>query len=180
MSINSLSKISHDKRIQLGKNLAKKLGHALWTEEDVSKLKLLYFQGLRSSEIAVVMGRSNDAVRKKLSRLCLYKYHRYSRHDDFYIRRNYGRKPLREMADHLGVSVTSLVDRATKKFNLKYRYSGENSNMAKLSDDDIELIRMLFDEGLTCSQIAEKFEITTSYVSDIVNYKARLNLTYKH
>jgi len=180
MSIHDFRKVPHDKRIQLGKNLAKKNGHALWAKEDISRLKSLYLQGLRTSEIAIVMGRSHYAIRSKLSRLGLSKYHQYTHDEDFYIRRYYGQKSLATMASHLSVSVTSLVDRATKKLNLKHRYSGENSNMAKLSDDDVELVRILFDEGLTCSEIAEKFEVSSSHVSDIVNYRSRLNLTFKH
>ncbi|SKA16807.1 Uncharacterized protein conserved in bacteria [Vibrio cincinnatiensis] len=180
MSIHDLCKISLDKRIELGQNLAKKNGHRLWTKDDISRLKSLYLQGLRSSEIAIAMGRSHDAVRSKLSRLCFSKYHYYNRQEDFYIRRYYGQKSLSTMAAHLGVSVTSLVDRATKKLNLKHRYSGENSHMAKLSDDDVELIRTLFEEGLTCRQIAEKFEISSSHVANIVNYRSRLKLTFKH
>ncbi len=80
----------------------------------------------------------------------------------------------------MNVSVSSLVDRATKQLGLKHRYSAENSSKCKFSDHDIELIRELHDEGLTLTDIADKFDASVSYVSALVNFKARLVLTAGH
>ena len=44
---------------------------------------------------------------------------------------------------------------------------GESHPRAKLSDDDVRLVRALHDEGLGYKRIAEKFETSPSTVRDI-------------
>ena len=46
---------------------------------------------------------------------------------------------------------------------------------AKLSETDVRLIRYLFDENIPIKEIAEKFEMSPSCISDICHYK-----TWKH
>jgi len=46
-----------------------------------------------------------------------------------------------------------------------------NHNHRRLDPEDVLLIRALSKEGLPYSQIAEKFEVTKSHVSKIVNRK---------
>lgn len=45
----------------------------------------------------------------------------------------------------------------------------------KIEPDDVLLIRALRDEGLPIAEIAEKFELTKSHISKIVNLK-----TWRH
>ena len=46
-----------------------------------------------------------------------------------------------------------------------------NHNTRKLEPEDVLLIRELRDEGLTMQAIAEKFEVSKTHVSKIVNWK---------
>ena len=46
-----------------------------------------------------------------------------------------------------------------------------NHNTRKLDPEDVILIRALRKEGLTLQAIAEKFEVTKTHVSKIVNLK---------
>lgn len=46
-----------------------------------------------------------------------------------------------------------------------------NHNNRKLDPEDVILIRELHKEGLALKEIAEKFEVTTTNVSKIVNRK---------
>ncbi|EPT9730488.1 TPA: hypothetical protein PX800_003781 [Vibrio cholerae] len=175
---NLYSFVPTERRKAVGMKLVKRNGQRCWNSAELSRLKALYDEGLTSEDIASLLGRSSNAVRLKLSRLSYTsKYHCYTIQEDAYIRKYYGFKSLSEIAEHLGVSVSSLVDRATKALGLKNRYCGENSPSCKLSDEDVEFIRQLHEEGLACSSIAEKFEVSPSYVNVLVNFKSRTCLT---
>ena len=51
-----------------------------------------------------------------------------------------------------------------------------NHNTRKLDPEDVVLIRELRKEGLTLQAIAEKFEVTKTNVSKIVNRKIWIHL----
>ena len=50
---------------------------------------------------------------------------------------------------------------------------GEGHHRAKLTDHEIELIRWLYDDGMSISEIARKFEIPKSHCWDICHYTVR-------
>lgn len=53
---------------------------------------------------------------------------------------------------------------------------GETHHNAKLSDHEVELIRLLHEDGMQCYEIAKKFECSRQNISLIVNYKRRINV----
>ena len=53
---------------------------------------------------------------------------------------------------------------------------GETHHRAKLTDHDVELIRLLREGGMKVREIAKKFECTPENVSQIVNYKTRIQV----
>jgi DNA invertase Pin-like site-specific DNA recombinase len=55
-----------------------------------------------------------------------------------------------------------------------YRYRrGEEHPRAKLTDNDVRLVRELHDEGLGYKRIAEKFETSRSTVRDVCKHYTR-------
>ena len=60
------------------------------------------------------------------------------------------------------------------------RVIGENHHRARLSDQDVELIRELRAAGLSLAQIAQKFEIARSTVYDIVKDRTRCHTVMGH
>ena len=50
---------------------------------------------------------------------------------------------------------------------------GETHHRAKLTDDDVELIRLLREGGMNAVEIARKFECSPSNISMITNYRSR-------
>ena len=50
---------------------------------------------------------------------------------------------------------------------------GETHHRAKLTDDDVELIRLLREGGMKVKEIAKNFECTPQNISTIVNYRSR-------
>ena len=53
---------------------------------------------------------------------------------------------------------------------------GETHHRAKLTDHDVELIRLLREGGMKLKEIAKKFECTPENISLIVNYRTRTQL----
>ena len=51
---------------------------------------------------------------------------------------------------------------------------GEGHHRAKLTDHEIDLIRELYDDGMSISEIARKFEIGKSHCWDICHYTVRV------
>lgn len=58
----------------------------------------------------------------------------------------------------------------------KKRIGRENDRRAKLSDEQVEQIRMLYADGMTQKAIAEEFDISQSNVSYLVSDISRENL----
>ena len=53
---------------------------------------------------------------------------------------------------------------------------GESHHNAKLTDHDVELIRLLREGGMKVKEIASKFECTPENISMITNYKSRIQV----
>ena len=53
---------------------------------------------------------------------------------------------------------------------------GETHHRAKLTDHDVELIRLLREGGMKVVEIAKKFECTPQNISTIVNYRSRIGV----
>lgn len=174
--------IDTQKRIQLGKSVARYNGYRPWTEDEIESLISLYSEGLPHSHIAKNLQRSECSIRSKISKLHLSysssRRHKFTKEQDRYIKDNYGFIPVSEIAQSLGITFQSVADRATKRLNLKHRYFGENNPKSVFSDEDIELIRCLGDEGLSSRVIAEKFDASDSYVRKILSYSARTEPTF--
>lgn len=50
---------------------------------------------------------------------------------------------------------------------------GEGHHRAKLTDHEVDLIRDLYDDGMSISEIARKFETRKSHCWDICHYTVR-------
>lgn len=54
---------------------------------------------------------------------------------------------------------------------------GETHHNAKLTDDDVELIRLLRESGMKIRELAKKFECSPSNITLITTYKGRIGYT---
>lgn len=57
---------------------------------------------------------------------------------------------------------------------------GQDHPRAKLTDHEVDLIRDLFDGGMSVSEISRKFEIPKSYAWDICHYNVRCQTPEKY
>ena len=71
-------------------------------------------------------------------------------------------------------SVHSVREKA-HQLNIRLFCYDENHHNCKYSDEDVEMIRCLYDEGLNPHVIAEKMEIPKSAVKDFVQFRSRTN-----
>lgn len=173
---------THEKRVKVArKNLIAK-GWALWTPEFDLMLESFYADGIKIKDIAYLLNRSLDSVNNRISTLFLdYKYprkHRFSAQEIEYIRSNFGKITAKQIAIDLNVTYRVVYHKAWKMGLAGYS-KGENHPRSKISDEDVELCRQLYDEGLRISVIAEKMELKQAFVSHICHYKVRQSLTPK-
>lgn len=147
-----------------------------WTEEKIDKLRRLA-QHHHASEIARIMGKSRHAITSKALRegVTLKKAWRYNTRNkvEHTIRRHAGKLGALEIGEILGMS-RGAVQAHASALRISLRRYGEKNHVAKVSNADVELCRALRDEGLTVSKIAEKMELSTSYVNHVVYYEFRL------
>ena len=68
------------------------------------------------------------------------------------------------------VSHQENIARAKEKGNYRGRYEGEKNPKAKLSEETVRLIRKDYENGLTQTQISNKYNVPWSTVHNIVNY----------
>ncbi|MZI93248.1 hypothetical protein F9817_08565 [Vibrio sp. CAIM 722] len=169
---------THEQHVYVGEKLARKNGHRNWLLDDDERLQQYYFEGLNHNKIAELLDRSPASVRKRVSRKGYTRSPRYQRFttiEDMYIKRHYGIQTTIEIAETLQKTVGSIRDHAIKVLGLKRRYLGENSPSSTISDEDVELIRLLADEGLTGAEISRKMEVSKTHVYALINFTRRMN-----
>lgn len=179
MKRNSNFHVTPEKRLETGKKVAIHNGFRVWSPEDENELKSLYFEGIPHSKIAVILSRSVCSIRSKVVKMGLTytepRRHTFTRNEDLFIKKQYGRMPTTEIAKELSLPVQSIRERAVKRLNLNQLYYGESNPAATISDHDIDLMRDLNDSGLGPTEIAMKMEVSLSHTKRVLNYQARMN-----
>lgn len=82
------------------------------------------------------------------------------------------RCPVQPLEVTLNVLKITRSERA-KKYNQHAAPVGEAHPRAKLTDLDVEHIRILVAEGMTYGEVCGKFGVTKGYVSKLINRLAR-------
>ncbi|WP_192890641.1 helix-turn-helix domain-containing protein [Vibrio bathopelagicus] len=147
-------------------------GCKIWTDEERHEIKELYASGRSYRDIAEHFGVSYPSVSKQILMLGLSSRRKpYSPRDKDYIRKHHATKSYKQIAKDLGRSYGG-VRRFAAKMGLEHN-CGESHRLCKFSDNDIELMRQLHDDGCSVIDIALKMEAHYDYVSSVVNYKSR-------
>jgi predicted DNA-binding protein (UPF0251 family) len=112
-------------------------------------------------------GWSYSFVRKAPSRLT----------DDqkLFIQKNARIISVLEMAEKLDIPPQRIRSWASYK-NISLRRPSRDSVHAHIPDEDIELMRLLHDEGISCAEIARKFEISHGYCWQVCTYLKRTDV----
>lgn len=138
------------------------------------------YQKIPFTKMAIHFGRAPSSVKNRAKRLIrdgLIKNpasnNHYSKKEDQFIIANQDLMSFAEVGIVLGRSRDSVKERAGK-LGVSYRKIAEDSPVAKLSNDDVELIRQLSEAGLNYTEISNKFEVDCSHVRKICTFEARL------
>ncbi|EGK3895015.1 hypothetical protein IPA61_004713 [Escherichia coli] len=145
----------------------------LWSDNEIRILRSLHSRGVPYKDIVFVLGRSYSSVCIKCHELGLVRRRRYTVHEDSIIRKYAGKKSASEIGALINRSVNSVTCRCFIKRILLRRY-GENNESSKLSDYDVFLITELRNQGVSFTEIADKFECSGRHASAI--YFARRHL----
>ncbi|EPG0533620.1 HTH domain-containing protein [Vibrio harveyi] len=138
------------------------------------------FTSMTQVEIAQYLNRSNTCIYNRIRKLkkqgllssSPFNGVPYTSDEDVFIISNRGILSFEQVAKTLGRSSSSVSDRA-RKLGVSYTKIGTESPVAKLTSDDVELIRELALD-LTHLDIASKFDVSRSQVSRIINFESRL------
>lgn len=93
--------------------------------------------------------------------------------DEVFLKANAKLMTAKELSKRLKRTILSVKSKA-KKLGVSLQKHGEKHHFAKYSDSDVELCRQLEEAGLKPFEIAEKMELSYSYVQCILKYRIRM------
>lgn len=96
----------------------------------------------------------------------------WSGQDDMRLIRNHKTMTMQEVADLIGCTKNHVKGRA-KKLGISFMKYGENHHSATTSNEDVELARLLREEGLTAKEVSEKLEISEGVIRNLTQYTYR-------
>lgn len=130
----------------------------LYTDYEISVLRCLYMNGVSFPDIALVLCRSYCSVYSKARRMGILNRRRfYSSYEISIVKKYAGIYPAKHIASLLDRSLRSLYA-FSKRNNISLRCYGDNSPNTKYSDEDVNFIRLLYDDGFSLSEIHSKFD----------------------
>ncbi|HFD9221819.1 TPA: AsnC family protein [Salmonella enterica] len=136
-----------------------------WTPEE-DELLISLHPSMTYKEMTTRLDRTEGAIRAR-ARLFIQsgilppKRNPFTPEQDSFIRANRHRMTFSEVAAYLGRREDTVSHRA-QHMKVRYRKTGDFHRSTKYPDSDVELIRLLRDDGLKFPVIAEKFEISES------------------
>ncbi len=130
---------------------------------------------MSAAEIGKLIGRSGMSViiRARKIGADLNKHKDYGPKEDETIKRYAKEKTAAEIGKLLGRSSGSVGTRA-RKIGVSLMKHGERHHLARHSNDDVRLVRVLIDDGeLTYQEISEKMEMSINTIKLIAYEKTR-------
>ncbi|MEZ8449197.1 hypothetical protein AB6C93_25710 [Vibrio splendidus] len=165
--------LTHEERVQLGRKGAIASGATPYSESEVRYLIDNY--GILSlKQIAIDLNRTYYSVVDKRKKLALkFDINFFSKEEDNYIRSKALELTQLQVAKNLGRSRQSIAQRAMR-LSVRFIKVSDDSPKTRHPHEDIDLIRDLHDEGLTFTEIADKFDIHKAYIRQLCLFERRL------
>ncbi|EBE4778266.1 AsnC family protein [Salmonella enterica] len=141
-----------------------------WTPEE-DELLISLHPSMTYKEMTARLDRTERAIRARArhfiqSGILPPKRNHFTPAHDSFIRANRHRMTISEVAAYLGRREDAVSHRA-QRIKARYKKTGDFHRSTKYPDSDVELIRLLRDDGLKFSVIAGKFEMPESSVKAI-------------
>lgn len=126
-------------------------------------------------EIAKNIGRSYPSIKSKRRNMALEPSYRfYCQREDEFIIQHCATHTCGYVAHQLNRSLPSVYERA-RVLGVSFLKVSDDSPATIYPQADVELIRCLYDEGVSYSDIADKFDMTPDYIGQICRFQARLH-----
>ncbi|MFN1617366.1 hypothetical protein [Vibrio rotiferianus] len=153
---------------------------SIWSADEVETLKSLAGK-VSAGDIADQFNKTKRQVQHKAQRLGLSlafinrKPQPWKAEDIRYLKVNAGVISGVKIARELDRPVANVYQKA-QLLELSMHVLGENSHAATYSNEDIELCRALSDAGLKAPTIAQKMEMSRSFVHQVIKHERRAYL----
>lgn len=136
-----------------------------WSDIELRVLRCLYNNKVSLHDISLFLCRSYGGVKFQIKKHNLSNRCKpYTEHDFNVIKKYAGKKSASFIASLINHPLNSVRQYAFRNGISLFCY-GDNSSNTKYSDNDVLLMRALYDEGLRGCDIAVKFELTSQMVS---------------
>ncbi|EPF6559518.1 hypothetical protein KY218_000602 [Serratia marcescens] len=146
-----------------------------WTKERVAELRRLA-PNHTITEMSLIMGASTTVIRSKAEyEGILFKkvrHHTPKEQARSILRKYAGKLSAAEIGELFGLS-TKTIYRLAQNTGISLQRYGDNHHSAKVSSNDVELCRALYEEGVPVTIIAEKMELPKRYVSQVIRFYGR-------
>lgn len=149
----------------------------IWTSYEKDKLVELYDSGCSYVEMASYFDVTTSSICSVLMRLPNLKRRKpnFTYSEIQYLKKHHATKTYKQIALDLGRSYSQVRRYASDKLGLQHS-RGENHRLCKISDSEVELIRTLYDDGMSQIEISRKFEVSYEYVKQLVSYSSRTGI----
>ncbi|MET2901712.1 hypothetical protein ABXV22_25960 [Vibrio rotiferianus] len=153
---------------------------SIWDTDEIETLKSLAGK-VSTGDIADRLNKTKRQVQHKAQRLGLSlafinrKPQPWTVEDIRFLKANAGVISGVKIACELGRPVANVYQKA-QLLELSMHVLGEDSHAATYSNEDIELCRALSDTGLKAPTIAQKMEMSRSFVHQVIKHERRAYL----
>ncbi|WP_230042133.1 hypothetical protein [Escherichia coli] len=135
--------------------------YRVWSENEKNILRTMTEQKKSVSEISVSLGRTYNSVVHMRRKLLIVSTVHFSSYEDSIVRRYAGVLSSSEIGAIIGRPHYAVLNYASRHGIPLIRY-GDNHQGTVYSDEDVNLVRALYDEGVSFSDILDKFDIPFS------------------
>lgn len=146
-----------------------------WTKERVAELRRLA-PNHTIAEMSRLMGASITVIRSKAQYEGIpfkkVRHHIPREQARSILRKHAGKLSAAEIGELFGLR-TKTIYRLAQNTGISLQRYGENHHSAKVSSNDVELCHALYEEGVPVTIIAEKMELRSRYVSQVIRFYRR-------
>lgn len=144
--------------LEMKKSIVDNFKNPTWSKFEIDNLINLYNKGYSIKQISFILARSCIAVRLRLNFHGLTYKSYYTEKEKRFFLSSAGKMTVMEMARISGRSALG-INYFLVRNGVSGKCYGDVMPFTKHSDADVLLMRQLYDDGVSLSDIAEKFEI---------------------
>ncbi|EQB7865709.1 TPA: hypothetical protein I8190_003552 [Citrobacter freundii] len=96
----------------------------------------------------------------------------WSNEEKIYLKQNYHKFDISHLSTRLGKTPAAIRQKAyVLNLTNKHERRGNEHHLTKYPDEDVKLMKLLRLEGMRVKEIANKFEVTQSMATQLINLR---------